>query len=69
MVPAAAIDCIDRLLKDIMKCETPINGQLPMGGKIVLFGGDFRQVLPVVPCKERFKYWKHAYKTVKPGGS
>jgi len=68
MVPTAAINCIDRLLKDIMKCKNPINEQLPMGGKILLFGGDFRQVLPVVPmqgkvqilesCIQKNKIWK-----------
>lgn len=69
MVPAAAVDCIDRLLKDIMKCENPFNGHRPMGGKIILFGGDFRQVLPVVPmqgkvqileaCIQKSKTWKY----------
>jgi hypothetical protein len=23
--------------------------QLPFGGKVVVFGGDFRQILPVIP--------------------
>lgn len=68
MVPAAAIDCIDRLLRDIMKFENQINENILMGGKIVLFGGDFRQVLPVVPmqgkvqtleaCLQNSKIWK-----------
>lgn len=42
MVPKDALSVVDRLLKDIM------NNNLPYGGKIILFGGDFRQVLPVV---------------------
>jgi len=33
---------MDRCLQDI------IQGNQPLGGKTVLFGGDFRQVLPVV---------------------
>ncbi|XP_042905360.1 ATP-dependent DNA helicase pif1-like [Parasteatoda tepidariorum] len=33
----------DRLLQDIMSCSHPF------GGKVVLIGGDFRQVLPVIP--------------------
>ncbi|XP_056698164.1 uncharacterized protein [Spinacia oleracea] len=33
---------VDRSLKDLM------GNDLPFGGKIILFGGDFRQVLPVV---------------------
>ncbi|GBN02812.1 hypothetical protein AVEN_126565-1 [Araneus ventricosus] len=33
---------VDRLLKDLTKCDEPF------GGKIILLGGDFRQVLPVI---------------------
>ncbi|CAJ0848859.1 20320_t:CDS:2 [Entrophospora sp. SA101] len=35
-------EAVDRTLRDIMENE------LPFGGKIFLFGGDFQQVLPVV---------------------
>lgn len=69
MVPAAAVDCIDRFLKDIMKCLDPVYGEMHMGGKVVLFGGDFRQVLPVVPlsgriqiiesCIQKSRVWKY----------
>ncbi|KAG5563862.1 hypothetical protein RHGRI_000157 [Rhododendron griersonianum] len=38
-----AIEALDRSLKDIMS-----NNSL-FGGKVIVFGGDFRQVLPVVP--------------------
>jgi len=51
-----------------MKFENQINENILMGGKIVLFGGDFRQVLPVVPmqgkvqtleaCLQNSKIWK-----------
>ena len=34
--------CVDRSLRDICSCY------LPFGGKVVVFGGDFRQILPVV---------------------
>jgi hypothetical protein len=34
---------LDRSLQDIMGCE------IPCGGKVMVFGVDFRQVLPVVP--------------------
>ncbi|AQK95491.1 hypothetical protein ZEAMMB73_Zm00001d011047, partial [Zea mays] len=45
MTKRQAIEALDSSLRDIM-------GQpgLPFGGKTVMFGGDFRQVLPVV-CK------------------
>ena len=38
-----AIETINRTLKDIM--DSP----LLFGGKVIILGGDFRQVLPVVP--------------------
>ncbi|KAG5530742.1 hypothetical protein RHGRI_025642 [Rhododendron griersonianum] len=38
-----AIEALDRSLKDIMS-----NNSL-FGGKVIVFGGDFRQVLPIVP--------------------
>ena len=43
MTKRQAIGALDRSLRDIMGCDTPF------GGKVMLFGGDFRQVLPVVP--------------------
>jgi hypothetical protein len=43
MTKRQAVEALDRSLQDIMGCA------LPFGGKIVVFGGDFRQVLPVVP--------------------
>ncbi|XP_024871880.1 uncharacterized protein LOC112454615, partial [Temnothorax curvispinosus] len=38
-----ALTAVDKLLKDLMK-----NSQ-PFGGKVILFAGDFRQNLPIVP--------------------
>ena len=38
-----AIECVDHSLRDLMETNTPF------GGKVVLFCGDFRQILPVVP--------------------
>nr|XP_047124138.1 uncharacterized protein LOC124806895 [Hydra vulgaris] len=42
MIPKHALNAIDRLLKDVC------NNNFPFGGKVILFGGDFRQILPVV---------------------
>ncbi|XP_054259294.1 ATP-dependent DNA helicase pif1-like [Macrosteles quadrilineatus] len=42
-----ALMCVNRLLKDIM------DNDVPFGGKIIILGGDFRQVLPVVPHSSR----------------
>ncbi|XP_066341090.1 uncharacterized protein [Miscanthus floridulus] len=43
MTKRQAIETLDRTFQDIMGCDQPF------GGKVMLFGGDFRQVLPVVP--------------------
>ena len=42
-------EAADRSLRDIMKEVSPELGDLPFGGKVVVLGSDFRQVLPVVP--------------------
>ena len=42
MTKRQALETLDRTLQDIMGCNQPF------GGKVMLFRGDFRQVLPVV---------------------
>ncbi len=42
-----ALQAIDLLLRDLTKSS------VPFGGKVMLLGGDFRQVLPVVPHGSR----------------
>lgn len=37
-----AAECIDRTLRDLCSCD------LPFGEKVIVFGGDFRQIQPVV---------------------
>lgn len=44
-----AHEVVDKLLRDLMGQIDPLLKNVPFGGKVVLFGGDFRQVLPVVP--------------------
>ena len=43
MTRSQAVETLDRSLQDIIGCD------LPFGGKVMVFGGDSRQVLPVVP--------------------
>lgn len=43
MTRRQAVETLDKSLQDIMGCIEPF------GGKVMVFGGDFRQVLPVVP--------------------
>ena len=66
MIPTHALHAIDRLLRDIT------NNDVLFGGKVFLLGGDFRQVLPVVPrgsramildtCLKRFHHWTNIKK-------
>nr|XP_027082463.1 uncharacterized protein LOC113704790 [Coffea arabica] len=42
MAKRETIEAFDDLLRDIMESE------LPFGGKVIVFGGDFRQTLPVI---------------------
>lgn len=43
MVQRYCLEAFDRTLRDIMQCDSPF------GGKCVVLGGDFRQILPVIP--------------------
>lgn len=45
-----ALEAVDRLLRDITS-----NDDVPFGGRIFVMGGDFRQVLPVVPGGSRLQ--------------
>ncbi|KAH0693612.1 hypothetical protein KY285_020709 [Solanum tuberosum] len=47
MAKRHTIETVDRSFRDIMDKDAPF------GGKIMVFGGDFRQVLPVVPKSTR----------------
>ncbi|XP_020266489.1 ATP-dependent DNA helicase RRM3-like [Asparagus officinalis] len=47
MAKRVTIETLDRTLRDLMDQDEPF------GGKVIVFGGDFRQVLPVVPRSTR----------------
>ncbi|CAF4333618.1 unnamed protein product [Rotaria sp. Silwood2] len=47
MDPSYALNAVDILLRDIMNIDALF------GGKIMIFGGDFRQVLPVIRFANR----------------
>ncbi|RYQ88843.1 hypothetical protein Ahy_B09g095799 [Arachis hypogaea] len=49
MTNKLAFEALDRTLRDIMVSVSDRNKDLPFGGKVVVLGGDFRQVLPVIP--------------------
>ncbi|XP_071577023.1 uncharacterized protein [Temnothorax nylanderi] len=47
MTVGHALTAVDKLLKDLMKKSQPF------GGKVILFAGDFRQNLPIVPHAQK----------------
>ena len=38
---------VERTIRDIMTVDKLENNSIPFGNKSMLFGGDFRQILPV----------------------
>ena len=53
MIHKHCVEGVDRSFRDILRvCSVSSMGK-PFGGKIVVFGGDFRKILPVVPKGSR----------------
>jgi ATP-dependent DNA helicase PIF1 len=48
MLDKYCFETVDRAFRDLMKNKEPILAEFPFGGKVMLFGGDLRQTLPVV---------------------
>lgn len=69
MTQKYAFEALDKTLKDILGFHDPDCRHRIFGGVTVLLGGDFRQVLPVIPkgsradivqsCINQSKLWKH----------
>ncbi|KAL3650105.1 hypothetical protein CASFOL_006508 [Castilleja foliolosa] len=49
MMHKHCLEAVNNSLQDIMEDVCASNKDKPFGGKTVVFGGDFRQILPVVP--------------------
>jgi ATP-dependent DNA helicase PIF1 len=43
-----AFEALDRTLWDLLYTDSPQNKNKPFGGKVVVLGGDFRQILHVI---------------------
>ncbi|XP_074356658.1 uncharacterized protein LOC141696410 [Apium graveolens] len=48
-----AFESVDHCFRDIMASVHPRNKNIPFGGITVVFGGDFRKILPVIPKASR----------------
>jgi hypothetical protein len=53
MMHKHVFEVVNRSLQDIMVIINPTFKFLPFGSLVVVFGGDFRQILPVVPHRTR----------------
>ncbi|KAK7273568.1 hypothetical protein RIF29_14624 [Crotalaria pallida] len=53
MINRWGLEAFDRTMRDIMRYNNASSVDLPFGGKTVVLGGDFRQILPVIPRGNR----------------
>ena len=56
MMSYKLLDCLNRFLKTLM------NSNAPMGGKLIVLMGDFRQILPVVIGSNREDIVRNTFK-------
>ncbi|XP_022024110.1 uncharacterized protein LOC110924409 [Helianthus annuus] len=49
MVHKHAFEALDRTMSDVFTDGRSSRFDVPFGGKVFVFGGDFRQILPVIP--------------------
>ncbi|GLT45046.1 hypothetical protein SLA2020_189100 [Shorea laevis] len=53
MMQKYAFEAVDKTFRDIIGFKDQAARNKPFGGKIVVLGGDFRQILPVIPKGKR----------------
>ncbi|XP_057425917.1 uncharacterized protein LOC130719311 [Lotus japonicus] len=53
MLNKHCFEALDRTLNDIMTTQATYGNDISFGGKIIVLGGDFRQILPVIPKGSR----------------
>src|SRR5688572_27002935 len=49
MVSKYCFEALDKSMRDALRGADGLPVDIPFGGKVVVFGGDFRQILPVIP--------------------
>ncbi|XP_019157202.1 PREDICTED: uncharacterized protein LOC109153796, partial [Ipomoea nil] len=49
MMHKFCFEALDRTMRDLMRFVNPRSSDMTFGGKTVVLGGDFRQILPVIP--------------------
>jgi len=54
MMYRLCFEAFDKTLRDIMKSQIEENNKKPFGGKVVVLGSDFRQILYVVKKGSRY---------------
>lgn len=64
MISSNALYCLDRLLREIQ------NNDIPFGSKVFILGGDFQQVIPVIPHAVRaiiikLLYLLHSFRLIR----
>ncbi|XP_015166583.1 ATP-dependent DNA helicase PIF1-like [Solanum tuberosum] len=53
MMHKHCFEALDKTLRDIIGYKDATKSELPFGGKTIVLGGDFRQILPVIPKGSR----------------
>lgn len=53
MIQSFCYEAFDRTLRDICRLDPSQPSNYVFGGNVVMFGGDFRQILPVIPNASR----------------
>lgn len=53
MMHKFCFEALDRTLRDLLRFDNPKSSNTPFGGKTIVLGGDFRQILPVIPKGSR----------------
>ena len=60
MQDRAVLEYIDKLLRYV--CLSPDLKKLPFAGKVIVLGGDWKQLMPVVPGKGAAEQANHSFK-------